>query len=76
MLNSCENSAKILKIACIHLGTVANEDTTKNALLDQKTDVFFQTGLILKSHDKCKSTLKIKKMHNGMNWHFLFNLNW
>jgi len=39
MLNSCKNSVKILKIACIH----ANEGITKNALLDQKNDVFFLT---------------------------------
>jgi len=44
MLNSCKNSVKILKIACIQVGTVANEGITKNALLDQKTDVFFCTG--------------------------------
>jgi len=39
MLNSCKNSVKILKIACIHAGTVANEGITKNALLDH-----FHTG--------------------------------
>jgi len=45
MLNQCKNSVKILKIACIHVGTVANEGITKNALLDQKTNVFFHTGV-------------------------------
>jgi len=44
MLNSCKNSIKILKIACIHKGTVANEGITKNALLDQKIDIFFHTN--------------------------------
>jgi len=47
MLNSCKNSVKILKMACIHAGTVANEGITKNALLDQKTDVYFHTGFFL-----------------------------
>jgi len=45
MLNSCKNSVKILKIACIHKGTVANESITKNALLDQKTNLFFHKGI-------------------------------
>jgi len=47
MLNSCKNSVKILKIACIHAGMVANEGITKNALLDQKTMYFFHTGKII-----------------------------
>jgi len=43
MLNSCKNSVKILKIVCIQAGMAANEGITKNALLDQKNDVFFHT---------------------------------
>jgi len=47
MLNSCKNSVKILKIACIYAGTVANEGITKNALLDNKNEVFFHTGYLV-----------------------------
>jgi len=43
MLNSCKNSVKILKIACVHAVTVANEGNLENAFLDQKT-FFFLTG--------------------------------
>jgi len=70
MLNSYKNNVKILKIACIHTGTVANEGITKNVLLDQKTDVFFHTGAQVQPQKMTKEQPKnrAKQPHNPEFW--------